>query len=90
MIEALSDGGVRMGLPRQTATRLAAQTLLGAAQMVLQTGRHPGELKDQVTSPGGSTIAGIETLEAGRLRGTLIETVRAATVRSAELGKGNG
>lgn len=87
IIEALSDGGVRMGLPRTTATRLAAQTLLGAAEMLLQTGQHPGELKDAVTSPGGTTIAGIHALERGGLRAALMNAVEAATMRSAELGR---
>lgn len=86
IIEALSDGGVRVGLSRDTATKLAAQTLFGAAKMVLETGQHPGVLKDAVTSPGGTTIAGIHALESGGLRGTLMNAVRAATERSKELG----
>ena len=86
MIEALSDGGVRAGLPRQTATRLAAQTLTGAAELLLQTGEHPGVLKDAVTSPGGTTIAGLQVLEQAGLRAALIDAVEAATNRSIELG----
>ena len=88
MIDALSDGGVMAGLPRQTATLLAAQTLLGAAQMVLETGKHPDVLRDQVTSPAGTTIAGVRILERQGVRGALIDAVLAATERSEELGKG--
>ena len=86
IIEALSDGGVLMGLPREIATKLAAQTLLGAAKMVLETGKHPGELKDMVTSPGGTTIAALEVLEKSAVRGALMSAVRAATERAGELG----
>ena len=86
MIEALSDGGVRVGLPRDVATALAAQTLLGAAKMVLETGLHPGVLKDQVTSPGGTTIAGLHALERGGVRAALMNAVEAATERSKQLG----
>lgn len=85
-IEALSDGGVRAGLPRELATRLAAQTVAGAASMVLRTGQHPGTLKDAVTSPGGTTIAGLHELERGALRGTVMDAVWAATQRAIELG----
>ena len=87
-IEALSDGGVASGLPRDVATRLAAQTVLGAAKMVLETGQHPGALKDQVTSPGGTTIEGVHELEKGHLRATVMNAVRAATEKSKKLGQG--
>eukprot|EP00580_Thalassiosira_gravida_P007836 CAMPEP_0201631248 /NCGR_PEP_ID=MMETSP0493-20130528/5295_1 /ASSEMBLY_ACC=CAM_ASM_000838 /TAXON_ID=420259 /ORGANISM="Thalassiosira gravida, Strain GMp14c1" /LENGTH=283 /DNA_ID=CAMNT_0048102551 /DNA_START=34 /DNA_END=885 /DNA_ORIENTATION=+ len=85
-IEALSDGGVRSGLPRNVATMLAAQTVKGAAEMVLRTGKHPGELKDGVTSPGGTTIAGVEALEKGGFRAATISAVTSATKRSMQLG----
>lgn len=87
-IEALSDGGVAAGLPREVAMKLAAQTVLGGAKMVLETGLHPGALKDQVTSPGGTTIEGVHELEQGRLRGTVMNAVRAATDKSKQLGQG--
>ena len=90
LIEGLSDGGVLMGLSRQTATLLAAQTVLGAAKMVLETGKHPGELKDMVTSPAGTTIAGMQALESGGLRGLMMEAVRRATERSEALGRHPG
>ena len=87
-IEALSDGGVLSGLPRTVATQLAAQTVLGAAKMVLETAEHPGLLKDRVASPAGTTIAGLAALERGGLRGTVIDAVKAASDRSRELGSG--
>jgi pyrroline-5-carboxylate reductase len=86
-IEALADGGVKMGLPRQTAELLAAQTMLGAAKMVLELGEHPAKLKDRVASPGGTTIAGLHQLEQGGFRATLMGAVEAATKRSQELGR---
>ncbi|MEO6034538.1 MAG: pyrroline-5-carboxylate reductase [Verrucomicrobiota bacterium] len=89
MIEALSDGGVASGLPRDVATKLAAQTVFGSAQMVLETGLHPGVLKDMVTSPGGTTIEGLHELEKGKVRGALINAVRAATEKSRKLGQTN-
>ena len=87
MIEALSDGGVAAGLPRDIATRLAAQTLLGSARMVLETGLHPGALKDMVTSPGGTTIEGIHQLEKAGVRGALMNAVRAASEKARALGQ---
>jgi pyrroline-5-carboxylate reductase len=87
-IESLSDGGVAAGLPREVATRLAAQTVLGGAKMVLETGLHPGVLKDMVTSPGGTTIEGVHELENGKLRGTVISAVRAATEKAKRLRQG--
>ncbi|HOF05857.1 MAG TPA: pyrroline-5-carboxylate reductase [Syntrophales bacterium] len=86
MIEALADGGVHMGLSRDTALTLAAQTLLGASRLFLAGEKHPGQLKDMVTSPAGTTIAGIRALEDGKLRGTLMAAVEAATRRSQALG----
>jgi pyrroline-5-carboxylate reductase len=87
IIDALSDAGVKMGLPRPLALELAAQTVYGAARMVLETKEHPGKLRDMVTSPGGTTIEGLHALEKGKLRATLINAVEAATARSRELGK---
>jgi pyrroline-5-carboxylate reductase len=86
IIEALSDAGVKVGLSRHQSLELAAQTVLGSAKLLLETKVHPGALKDQVTSPGGTAIAGLHTLEAGGLRTTLIDAVEAATRRARELG----
>lgn len=86
MIEALSEAGVKVGLPRKTATLLAAQTMLGASKMVLATQTHPAALKDEVTTPAGCTIDGLMALEEGKLRVTLIKAVLAAAKRSAKLG----
>ncbi len=86
VIEALSDAGVLMGLPRDLSLQLAAQTVAGSAEMVRKTGRHPAVLRDEVTSPGGTTIAGLEALEAGGMRSALLAAVRAATSRARELG----
>src|SRR6266545_2358332 len=88
VIESLADGGVKMGLDRATAMTLAAQTVLGSAKLILETGTHPGQLKDMVSSPGGTTIAGIAALEEGGVRRTFISAVERATQRSRELGRG--
>jgi pyrroline-5-carboxylate reductase len=87
MIEALSDGGVAAGLPRAIAKQLALYTVLGTAKLIADTNLHPAELKDRVTSPGGTTIAGVSELEKAGFRSALIEAVKAATIRSQELGK---
>jgi pyrroline-5-carboxylate reductase len=87
IIEALADAGVKVGLHRESAQLLAAQTVFGSAKLLIETGEHPGRLKDMVTSPGGTAIAGLHTLEAGGLRTTLIDAVESATARSRELGE---
>ena len=88
IIEALSDGGVAAGLPRDIATKLAAQTVLGGAKMVLETNLHPGALKDMVTSPGGTTIEGLHELEKGGVRAALMNAVRAAAAKARAIGQG--
>lgn len=87
MVDAMADAGVKMGLSRENALFLSIQTVLGSAKLLLETNEHPGQLKDRVTSPGGTAIAGIHTLEKGGLRTTLINAVEAATQRSRELGE---
>jgi len=86
MIEAMADGGVKMGLPRPVALKLAAQTVLGTAKLLLETGIHPGQLKDMVSSPGGTTIAGLHIMEVGGVRGIIMEAIERATQRAQELG----
>lgn len=88
ILEALADAGVKVGLSRRNAQRLAAQTVMGSAKLLLDTDEHPGRLKDMVTSPGGTAIAGLHTLEEGGLRTTLINAVETATKRARELGRG--
>jgi pyrroline-5-carboxylate reductase len=87
IVDALADAGVKVGLSRQDSLFLAAQTVLGAAKLLIETQEHPGQLKDKVTSPGGTAISGLATLESGGLRTTLINAVEAATNRSKELGE---
>jgi pyrroline-5-carboxylate reductase len=88
-IEALSDGGVKMGLPRDMAHRLAAQTVYGTAKMIIESDMHPAQFKDKVSSPGGTTIEGVHRLEEGGFRSSTISAVEAATRRSKELSKGD-
>ncbi|MFX0057252.1 MAG: pyrroline-5-carboxylate reductase [Candidatus Hodarchaeota archaeon] len=85
IIEALADGGVKMGLPRDVSLKLAAQTVLGSAKLLLETKLHPGELKDMVATPGGTTITAIHEIESAKLRATLIRAVEAATIKSRSL-----
>ena len=87
VIEALADGGVMMGLPRDLAQEHAAAMVEGAAGMVLSQAKHPGQLKDEVCSPGGSTIRGVDMMERGGVRAALMAAVRAAAERNEELGK---
>ena len=87
IVDAMADAGVKMGLSRKDSLFLSTQTVLGAAHLLLETGEHPGQLKDRVASPGGTAIAGIHTLEQGGLRTTLINAVESATQRSKELGE---
>ncbi|MBI5182869.1 MAG: pyrroline-5-carboxylate reductase [Nitrospinae bacterium] len=87
IIDSLADAGVKMGLSRDISMILSVQTVLGAAKLVLETGKHPGQLKDMVTSPGGTAIAGLHTLEEGGLRTTMINAVEVATLKSKELGR---
>jgi pyrroline-5-carboxylate reductase len=87
LIEALADGGVKMGLTREAALTLAAQTVYGSAKLLLETGSHPAELKDRVASPAGTTIAGLQALEEHAFRGAIIDAVERATLRSRELGR---
>ena len=86
IIQALSDGGVRMGLPRNMATNFAAQMTLGAAKMVLESGKHPGQLRDEVTSPGGTTIRALHLMEKAGIRGIMMDAVQASAERATELG----
>ena len=86
-VEALADGGVKCGLPRSQALRFAAKTLMGSGAMVLETGRHPGALKDAVCSPGGSTIEGVKALESAGFRSAVLEAVTAAYEKTVKLGK---
>lgn len=85
IIEALADGGVKMGLPRAVSLKLAAQTVLGSAKLLLETGIHPGELKDMVATPGGTTITAIHEIESAKLRATMIRAVESATIKSKSL-----
>ncbi|MFX1233245.1 MAG: pyrroline-5-carboxylate reductase, partial [Promethearchaeota archaeon] len=85
IIEALADGGVKMGIPRDISQKLAAQTVLGSAKLLLETNKHPGELKDMVATPGGTTITAIHEIESAKLRATLIRAVEAATIKSKSL-----
>ncbi|HMF30451.1 MAG TPA: pyrroline-5-carboxylate reductase dimerization domain-containing protein, partial [Candidatus Lokiarchaeia archaeon] len=87
IIDALADGGVKMGLPKAQALMLTTQTMLGAVAMIIKQNKHPAELKDKVTSPGGNTIAGLHELEKAGMRAALMIAVEAATLRSRELGK---